>query len=265
MFSFREIKTKRIINKEVEQATLNDSAEVIVKKHLLLKKEMGFEELVSVTKLSRASVNKALQKLFSKGTVAKGNGLHGKWRLTNEGCVQITTEGLANAIRTCTVLGVQTESTPTTQTYLAYEVIKSDEKANLPKKYPNSANPYKGNNFTMAELDIAHSLKSRVLETHCLDLTPDDVKKIAFVEELKTPRGEDAKEKVLEALSKRVKKIVFVEVLYPALLLEERRTAKDGFKEADICPECGSTSFVHDSDVKETICGNCGLVLRVDA
>ena len=31
---------------------------------------------------------------------------------------------------------------------------------------------------------------------------------------------------------------------------------------ADKCPECGSTNFVHDYDTGETVCGNCGLVVR---
>ncbi len=30
----------------------------------------------------------------------------------------------------------------------------------------------------------------------------------------------------------------------------------------DKCPECGSQNKIHDSDSGETICGNCGLVLR---
>src|SRR3990170_942075 len=31
---------------------------------------------------------------------------------------------------------------------------------------------------------------------------------------------------------------------------------------ADKCPECGSTSLVHDYDSGETVCSNCGLVLH---
>ena len=30
----------------------------------------------------------------------------------------------------------------------------------------------------------------------------------------------------------------------------------------DKCPECGSLNLVHDYDSGETVCGDCGLVLR---
>ncbi|MGD8545444.1 MAG: transcription initiation factor IIB [Candidatus Bathyarchaeota archaeon] len=30
----------------------------------------------------------------------------------------------------------------------------------------------------------------------------------------------------------------------------------------DVCPECGGTNLVHDYDTGETICGDCGLVIR---
>lgn len=31
---------------------------------------------------------------------------------------------------------------------------------------------------------------------------------------------------------------------------------------ADKCPECGSTNLIHDPDTGETVCGDCGLVIR---
>jgi len=42
--------------------------------------------------------------------------------------------------------------------------------------------------------------------------------------------------------------------------MEKAETAKP--KIVDKCPECGSTSLVHDYDTGETVCSNCGLVLH---
>jgi transcription initiation factor TFIIB len=42
----------------------------------------------------------------------------------------------------------------------------------------------------------------------------------------------------------------------------ERRGVRQKQTSKDSCPECGSTNLVHDYETGETICGDCGLVLR---
>jgi len=42
----------------------------------------------------------------------------------------------------------------------------------------------------------------------------------------------------------------------------ERRGVRQKQASKDSCPECGSTKLVHDYDTGETICGDCGLVVR---
>jgi transcription initiation factor TFIIB len=34
------------------------------------------------------------------------------------------------------------------------------------------------------------------------------------------------------------------------------------YLKTDLCPECGSGNYVHDHDIGETICGDCGLVIH---
>ena len=40
-----------------------------------------------------------------------------------------------------------------------------------------------------------------------------------------------------------------------------KEAPKLGQRLVDACPECGSTNLVHDYDLGETVCGDCGLVL----
>jgi len=40
------------------------------------------------------------------------------------------------------------------------------------------------------------------------------------------------------------------------------KTSKAKVRVYERCPECGSTNLIHDYDTGETICGDCGLVLR---
>ena len=42
----------------------------------------------------------------------------------------------------------------------------------------------------------------------------------------------------------------------------ERREVRQKQASKDSCPECGSAKLVHDYDTGETICGDCGLVIR---
>ncbi|UCE44594.1 MAG: transcription initiation factor IIB, partial [Candidatus Bathyarchaeota archaeon] len=42
----------------------------------------------------------------------------------------------------------------------------------------------------------------------------------------------------------------------------ERREVRQRQTSKDSCPECGSLNLVHDYDTGETVCGNCGLVVR---
>ena len=42
----------------------------------------------------------------------------------------------------------------------------------------------------------------------------------------------------------------------------ERREVRQKQTSKDSCPECGSTNLVHDYETGETICGDCGLVIR---
>ena len=42
----------------------------------------------------------------------------------------------------------------------------------------------------------------------------------------------------------------------------ERREVRQKQASKDSCPECGSAKLVHDYDTGETICGDCGLVVR---
>ncbi|UCC34081.1 MAG: transcription initiation factor IIB [Candidatus Bathyarchaeota archaeon] len=42
----------------------------------------------------------------------------------------------------------------------------------------------------------------------------------------------------------------------------ERREVRQRQTSKDSCPECGSPNLVHDYDTGETVCGNCGLVVR---
>jgi hypothetical protein len=246
---------------KVEEITVSkgEAYKYNLKTALYPQKELTFGEWLKATGLNRATFNRYIHILENEGNVTKSIGSRGKWKLTKAGQDQITKDGLVNQIQSCTVLGVRTENSSTTQTHLFWEVIKSDEKANAPKKYPNSTNPYKGNNFTMATLDIDASFQSR-LGAHCLALTEEDIKKIAMVEEITVSKGEDLKEKVLEALSKRVKKVIFVEVFDPVFLLDEMRRAKE--KDPVVCQGCGSKNLIEDGDAGEKVCGNCGLIIE---
>jgi len=42
----------------------------------------------------------------------------------------------------------------------------------------------------------------------------------------------------------------------------ERKEVRQKQTQKDKCPECGSTNLVHDYETGETICGDCGLVIR---
>jgi transcription initiation factor TFIIB len=47
---------------------------------------------------------------------------------------------------------------------------------------------------------------------------------------------------------------------YGMITVMKERQQKQRFM--DKCPECGSDNLIHDYDTGETVCGNCGLVLR---
>ena len=40
------------------------------------------------------------------------------------------------------------------------------------------------------------------------------------------------------------------------------REGRTGQRLVDKCPECDSNNLVHDYDTGETVCGDCGLVIR---
>ena len=221
-----------------------DKAKTAITKQLyLLGRKVGFNELIKITGYCRATVNYNLSKLEKEGTVTKDKGARGKWSLTKTGRDIITIDALVEQVKSCKILSVaSTSKQPTTETYVIMDFIKE----------PQSENPFE-DNFQRASVDYS-TFSSRVY-THRLDLTTEDISDLARKENLTDSDKETLKEKVLEALAKRMKKIVLVEVFEPSLLLKELKRRKEA------CPECGSMNIIEDSQSNEKVCKDCAYVI----
>jgi ribosomal protein S27AE len=237
-----------------------DSAPTRIKKALFVQGKLGFCELMRATGLSRGAVNTALNTLQEEKEVEKGIGSRGKYQLLKSSQQKLIFEELANQIKTATVyMEPPATDNPTTATYLLMEVNKHGK----PLDANPNADPMK-NHFARASVDFATF--GRSVHEHHLDLKEKDLKEIARKEGLPTSDNDETlKEKVLRALSERMKRIILVEVLDPALMLEEierRKTPAVIEKEAPVnrCSECGSQNLVYDHESGEIACGDCGLV-----
>lgn len=244
-----------IKNKKKE---LNDKTTVAIQKNLYFQ-SASFKDLMALTGKSRGAVNDALKRLEEKGIVWKEKGVRGKWVLAKNGKDRITISGLANQIQSCKVTMEESEQIQATSTFLLMDFVKNED-GQKAVNISDPPDPFK-DNFGRASADFFAF--SPCLRTHGLNLTSEVVRELARKEGLVDSDEEKLKEKVLEALSKRIKRIVFVEVLEPSLLLEELRKSKEPpemKEDLTKCSACSSKKIVEKSN-GDIVCEDCGFVL----
>lgn len=248
--------TSRIADRQ-EKGSKEEAIRYTIIQALSPNKELTFEGLIKATNLSRATVSKYTEKLEgegliekrSKGAVVKGRGSRGKWLLTKRGSDIIKIDGLVSQVKSCKILSLAGGEEPSSKTFVLLDYIKE----------PESQNPYEDNR-QIAEVVFSDTFMNRIF-SHRLELTQDDIKEIVRIEGIFETDNEKLKEKVLEALAKRMKKIVLVEIFEPSVLLEKLKKAKEP-KDVNLneCPECGCREF--NLDAHEKTCKKCGLILN---
>lgn len=168
---------------------------------------------------SNTTISQTLKALRHKKIVEKDIDT-GKYLLTDSGRKQAVILGLSEQIKSCKISMEEAEQPQDTSTYLLMDFVKND----VTQKEIAKPDPSK-DNFGRATVDFMTFSPS--IRNHNLKLTSEIIKELARKEELSDLNEEKLKEKVLEAISKRIKRIVLVEVLDPSLLLEELKREKE--------------------------------------